>query len=144
VHAVDVPWPIIRGSRAGEALGRPNSKVWCQNELCMIALLSTSMWEFRDNEDSKPLATHRPTAISFITIPPSTSQSTACSWRLTCGKSRSKPALFFFIEQRGRRGLYRGLYIANETYLQPSPWPTGDLGLEQINVATKGRRARWR
>jgi hAT family C-terminal dimerisation region len=41
------------------------------------------MWEFRDNEDSKPLATHRPTAISLITIPPSTSQSTACSWRLT-------------------------------------------------------------
>jgi DDE superfamily endonuclease len=49
------------------------------------------MWEFRDNEDSKPLATHRPTAISFITIPPSTSQSTACSWRLTA----IKPYLIF-------------------------------------------------
>jgi hypothetical protein len=55
----------------------------CQNELCRVALLSTSMWELRDNKDSKPPAAHRPTAISLITIPPSSSQSTACSWRLT-------------------------------------------------------------
>jgi hypothetical protein len=34
---------------------------YCQNELCRIASLFTSIWEFRDNKDSERLAAHGPT-----------------------------------------------------------------------------------